>query len=147
MLKSLFSFLSGRTWAIVRDGLAAAGVTSAAALAPQAAFAQAAADPTTVVEQTRISASGQASNIDARAATASQSSAGGSVGYGPFSARGGTSRSSNGATTRVRTGASYIEAATVRGSQIEANGTLSNARAENATVDVGVSAIGKTANN
>lgn len=147
MIKVSFNSVAGRTSTRIRGVVGALGIVGAAVLAPQAAYAQAASDPATVVEQTRIRATGQASGIDARAATATQSNAGGSAGYGGFSLRGGTSRSSNGATTRVRNGGSYIEGAAVRGSQIDANGTLSNARVENATLDVGVSAIGKSANN
>lgn len=131
----------------LRTMLGIGGTAAAALLAAQAAFAQAAADPATVVEQTRIRATGQANNIDATASQGSQTGAGGGVGYGPFSLRGSYNRSSSAGLTRVRTGGVYVEAATVRGSQVEANGTVSNARVQNATVDTGVASIGKGANN
>ena len=131
----------------VRTSLGVLAVSAATLLYAEAASAQAAADPATVVEQTRIRATGQASSIDASAATGSQTGAGGSVGYGPFSLNGKYSASSSSGVTRVRTGGVYIEAATVRGSQVEASGIVSNARVQNATVDTGVVAVGKGANN
>jgi hypothetical protein len=147
MTTSRFPFsLSGLTTA-VRAALGVVVTSTVTLLTPQGAFAQAAADPATVVEQTRIRATGQASSIDASAATGNQTGAGGSVGYGPLSLRGNYSSSSSAGLTRVRTGGVYIDSATVRGSQVEATGTLSNARVQNATVDTGVASIGKNANN
>lgn len=138
-----FSYLvdASRTTAC---GIAVAAFTF---FTPEPAQAQVSADPATTVEQSRFRATGQASGIDARAATASQSGAGGSAGYGPFSLRGNYSSSSSAGLTRARIGSVSVEAATVRGSNVEANGTATNVRLENATADIGVVSIGKGANN
>lgn len=137
----------GRLVVVVRTTLAVTTACTGALLAAPSAHAQANADPATIVDQTRIRATGQASNIDASASQGSQAGGGGSAGYGPFSLRGSFNSSSSAGLTRVRTGGVYIDSAAVRGSQIDANGTVSNARVSNATVDTGVVAIGKNANN